>query len=252
MEKFVLLADRRSGTTLVIDCLNNLPRVNCEKRAFGLDKKIKNPTKDKHNGMFFLYREGNWKRQLRFYVQRQGLIRDFLNDEIFISGQDEDIRGFRLIYDKAEQHPEILKSIKGEGVKVLHLVRENVLKTHISFLTAPIHKMHHPRAGDEVNHVRLHLEPDSLLPWLEKRLNRIDFRRELISDMPNLEVSYEEFVKDRQAEAARIQPFLGMSEVLPFESDLVKINPDRLDDVIDNYEEIRDLLTGTKFEKFLY
>ena len=252
MEKFVLLADRRSGTTLVIDCLNNLPRVNCEKRAFGLDKKIKNPTKDKHNGMFFLYREGVWQRQLRFYLNRRGLIRDFLEDEIFISDPTEDIRGFRLIYDKAEQHPEILKAVGTDGTKVIHLVRENVLKTHISFLSAPIHKMHHPRAGDAVNHVRLHLEADTLISWLEKRLKRIDHKRSLIKDMPHLEVSYESFVEDRQAEAARIQPFLGMAEVMPFESDLVKINPDRLEDVIDNYGEIRDLLTGTKFEQFLY
>lgn len=252
MEKFVLLADRRSGTTLVIDCLNNLPRVNCEKRAFGIDKKIKNPTKDNHNGLFFLYREGVWKRQLRFFLQRRALIWDFLNDEIFLAGQSEDIRGFRLIYDKAEQHPEILKSLKGTGTKVIHLVRENILKTHISFKSAPIHKMHHPRKGDEVNHVLLHLDPNTILFELQKRLDRIEHKRSLIHDMPNLEVSYEEFVRDRQAQAARIQPFLGMDEILPFESDLVKINPDRLEDVIDNFEEIRDVLTGTKFEKFLY
>jgi len=252
MEKFVLLADRRSGTTLVIDCLNNLPRVHCEKRAFGIDKKIKNPTKDKHNGMFFLYREGVWKRQLRFYLQRQGLIKDFLNDEIFIPGQTEDIRGFRLIYGKVEQHPEILRSLKGTGTKIIHLIRENVLKTHISFKAAPIHKMHHPRKGDKVSHVRLHLDPDTIQHELTKRIKWIDHKKALIKDMPNLEVSYEDFVQDRQAQAARIQPFLGMDEVLPFESDLVKINPDKLADVIDNYEEIRDALTGTQFEKFLY
>lgn len=252
MEKFVLLADRRSGTTLVIDCLTNLPRVSCEKRAFGIDKKVKNPTADKHNGMFFLYRDGDWKRQFRFLFARKNLVRDFLNDEIFLANSDEDIRGFRLIYGKAEQHPEILESLRGSGTKVLHLVRSNVLKTHISFLTAPVHKMHHPREGDAVKSVLIHVDPATILSELQKRTRRIDKKRELIADMPVLEVSYEEFVADRQAEAARIQPFLGMSEVLPFETDLVKINPNSLADVIDNYEEIKAVLMGTEFEKLLY
>ena len=212
MDKFVILADRRSGTTLVIDCLNNLPRVRCEKRAFGIDKKVNNPTKDNHNGMFFLYREGVWKRQLRFYLQRQSLIKDFLNDEIFISGQTEDIRGFRLIYDKAEKHPEILKLLKGTGTKVIHLIRDNVLKTHISFKAAPIHKMHHPRKGDKVKHVLLHLGPDTIQVELAKRLKRIEHKKFVIKDLPTLEISYEDFVQDRQAQAACR---FGRHEALP-------------------------------------
>lgn len=252
MEKFVLLADRRSGTTLVIDCLNKLPRIRCEKRAFGIDRKVKNPTQDEHSGMFFLYRDGVWKRQLRYYLQRQSLIEDFLNDEIFIPGQPEDIRGFRLIYNKAEQHPEIIKCLKGTGTKVIHLIRQNVLKTHISYKSAPIHKMHHPRQGDTVKHVRLHLDPDTIILELGKRLHRIEAMKALVQDMPHLEIFYEEFTRDRQAQAAIIQPFLGMEEVLPFQSDLMKINPDSLEDIVENYQEIKGVLTGTEFEKFLY
>lgn len=252
MQKFVLLADRRSGTTLVIDCLNNLERVHCEKRAFGIEKKIENPDENKHSGMFFLYRQRTLGRKLRFYTGRQALIREFLDAEIFAADGAKDVRGFRLIYNKAKQYPDILGCLHGSDTKVLHLVRENVLKTHISFLTAPMHKMHHPREGQEIKTVKLHLEPENLLAQLKMRLDRIEANRKRVEGFPVLEVSYESFVADRNAEAERIQPFLGIQDVVPFTTDLVKINPDALDQVIDNYEEIRDLLTGTEFEQYLY
>lgn len=252
LDKFVLLADRRSGTTLVIDCLNNLPRVSCEKRAFGIDKKVHNPTPDKHNGMFFQYRAGVWKRRLRFWTDRKRLIGEFLDARIFAPDQSKDIRGFRLIYDKDGQHPEILDYCRETGVKVIHLIRTNFLKTHISFKAAPIHKMHHPRKGDTVNHVLLHLDPSTILAELRQRARRIEHKRDRVAGMPVLDVSYEKFIANRQAEGVRIQRFLGIEDVLPFESDLVKINPDSMADVVENHEEIRGKLEGTEFEEMLY
>ncbi len=251
MIKFALLADRRSGTTLMIDCLNNLPRVHCEKRVFGLDKRIANPTKDHQSGLFFLYRTETWPRRLRYLTGRRAMIRDYLDERIFVPEGDRDVRGFRLIYDKADQHPEILDGLRGRDVRVIHLVRENVLKTFISFKTAPLHKMHHPREGDAIRTVKLRLDPASLVAELRQRARRIERMRNAAAGFVTLEVVYESFVRDRQAEAARIQPFLGLDEVLPFRSDLVKINPDRFDDLVENHQEIRRVLAGTEFERFI-
>ena len=46
--------------------------------------------------------------------------------------------------------------------------------------------------------------------------------------------------------------FLEVDSAYELESDLVKINPDTLEDVIDNYEEIKDKLSGTPLEKYIY
>ena len=251
MQKFVLLADRRSGTTLVIDCLNSVESIQCEKRAFGIDKKVENPDKNHHSGLFFLYRSETLSRKFKFWISRQSLIRDFLDERIFCTEEAQSILGFRLIYNKADQHPEILDSLRNSETKIIHLVRENVFKTHISYLTAPMHKMHHPREGDQIKTVKLHLDAGTLLADLRKRNSRIEKRRNSLAGFDVLEVTYESFVKDRDGEAARIQPFLGLDEVVPFQTDLVKINPDSLADIIENYDEITNLLSGTEFEKFL-
>ena len=50
---------------------------------------------------------------------------------------------------------------------------------------------------------------------------------------------------------AEIQPFLGISEVRPFKSDLVEINPGSLRNVIENYDETAVVLAGTEIEQFL-
>lgn len=251
MQKFVLLADRRSGTTLVIDCLNNLPGVRCLKRAFGVEKKIANPTDDNHSGMFFLYRTANLKQRLRFWVDQKSLIRDFLDEEIFAPDPKIVAGGFRLIYHKADKYPGILANLEGNDTRIIHLVRRNVLKTHVSYLTAPLHKMHHPREGSAIRTVTIFIDPATILQDLRKRIQYIERIRKLTAGFPVLEVGYEDFIADRDAEGARIQPFLSLKEIVPFQSDLVKINPDSLEQIIENYDEIREVLVGTEFEEFL-
>jgi LPS sulfotransferase NodH len=250
MEPFILLADRRSGTTLVIDCLNNHPRIHCEKRAFGIEKKIENPTPDRHSGGYFLYRTESLGRRIRHFMDRAGLIREYLTNEIFLADDDGDVRGVRLIYNAAEHYTQVLDLAKAEGIKVLHLVRENVLKTYVSHETAPLHKMHHPREGAEIKTVKLHVDVSAMLGSLERRAARIQAMRDRIADIPHLEVTYESFVADRDAEGARILPFLGV-DVVPMKTDLVKINPDTISDVIDNYDEVSAALAGTPFARFL-
>jgi hypothetical protein len=193
MQRFVLLAERRSGTTLLVDCLNNLPRVHCEKRAFGIDKRVKDPDENKHSDLLFHYRHRSWRRRLRFYLDRERLIREFLDDEIFTSGLPRDIRGFRLIYDKTVQHPEILSCLRGTDTGIIHLIRQNILKTHLSSVTAPMHRMYHPRAGARIRTVKVFLDPDRLLSDLRERQERIERHRRLVAGFPVLEVIYESF-----------------------------------------------------------
>jgi hypothetical protein len=250
LEPFILLASRRSGTTLVIDCLNNHERIHCEKRAFGIEKKIANPTLDRHSGGYFLYRTASLGRRFRHHLDCAGLIREYLSNEIFRADENGDVRGLRLIYNAANHYPQVLDWAKAEGIKVLHLVRENVLKTYISHETAPLHKMHHPRERAVIRTVKLHVDVPAMLSSLKRRTAQIQKMRDQIADTTHLEVTYEDFVADRDAEGARILPFLGV-DVEPLKSDLVKINPDSAFDVLDNFDEVSEALVGTPFARFL-
>ena len=130
MERLVLLSVRRSGTTLLLDCLNKHPSIHCIKRTFGTERRIANPTPDHHSGRFFLYRTATWRRRIRFYLDRRGLIEEFLTRDVFQPLTNEkSCVGFRLTYDQATEYPPILEWVHRQRLKVVHLVRENLLRT---------------------------------------------------------------------------------------------------------------------------
>jgi LPS sulfotransferase NodH len=249
--KFILLAARRSGTTLLIDCLNSHPEVDCVKRAFGLEKKIKNPTADNHAGGFYLYRVKNLANRLRYYTNRYALVDDFLQDEIFTPREGMPAAGFRLIYEMSSKYPEVSQWAQQNDAKVVHLIRGNLLKTYISTVTAAIHKMRHPREGAEIRTVKIHINPHEMIAELDRRAAAIEYQRQLFSGCPSLEVFYEDFVANRAAESGQLLRFLEVDESHDLQSDLVKINPESLTDLVENYEEVRHALLGTPHEKFL-
>ena len=38
---------------------------------------------------------------------------------------------------------------------------------------------------------------------------------------------------------------------MPLSSDFVKVNPDSLEDIVENYEEVKQVLISSEFKKFL-
>jgi len=250
MPPFIILAERRSGTTLLIDYLNNTSRISCEKRLFGIERRVVEPTPDHHSSLFFLYRTAAWSRRLRYYLSRTSLLWEFLDRSCVPPPGSDRITGFRLLYSATEHYPQILDWAERRQARILHLVRENILKTYISTETARIHKLHHPRIGDRLTPVAYTVDTSGLLANLHRRTERIERMRRLIADRPHRELSYEHLSADPGAVARDILPFLG-APVEPFRSDLVKINPDRLSDLVTNYEQVADVLAGTPYVRFL-
>jgi len=252
MRKFILLAARRSGTSLVIDCLNSHPDIHCVKRAFGLERKIKNPTSDKHSGGFYLYRTKSIVNRLRYYAGRAGLINDFLYEDVFNKNSKNHNTGFRVIYNMSSKYPELADWAKDNDVKVVHLIRKNILKTYVSSLTAPIHKMHHPREGENISTVKIQLDLKNVIKELNARLNEIDIQRERYASCTYKEIFYEDFIENQAEESIKLLDFIGADSKHLLKSTLVKINPDSLKQVVENYEEIERALKGSPLEEYLY
>ena len=58
-------------------------------------------------------------------------------------------------------------------------------------------------------------------------------------------------VVDFYTEIRKVLKFLEIDEFIPLTSELVKVNPDSLEDIIENYAEIKKALVNTQFEKYL-
>lgn len=251
MQKYVLLAERRSGTSLLIDCLQKHPEIFCGKRVFGIDKRIKNPDDNNHSGDYFLYRTASLKNRLVHHLDRKKSLATFLGTEFFNSGRKESIVGFRFIYNNVGAYPQVVDWSVQNSVKVIHLVRENILKTYVSTVTAKLHKMHHPHLGDKIKTATLELDCDVLIAELARRTQDLENNRVLFKGAPYLELKYEDFVQHREAQSKRLLTFLGATDTGPLESTLVKINPPNLSDIIINYHEVEKALRGGPYERYL-
>lgn len=249
--RFVVVADRRTGTSLLLDTINSHPEVECVKRAFGLEKRVKNPTPDRHSGGYFLYRTRSLGRRWRHFTDRRASIAGFLEEDVFGSRRHLSAPGFRLLYGAARIYPEITDWVLEHELRVIHLTRENLLKRLVSERTAPLHKMHHPREGAEIKTVKITLDSKETLRTLERAAAKVEAMHERFARLEPLHVVYEELSANREHETYRVLDFLGVPTDRPVGSDLVKINPDSVAELVENHEELCAALAGTRFERFL-
>ena len=249
MNKFIVFAGRRSGTTLLVTSLDSHPQINCTKDVFSTKRRLRYFQVDRPSGLFYRFRSTSLKRQIDYIFRRKQLIDAFLA-EVY-TPTDDSIRaiGSRVSYGQARKYPEILEWITENDASVIHLIRQNPLKAVVSHFTAQ--KRHTYHTTSKVKRVTVQLSPHKLQRAVTKRLYEIENYRQMFKNQRYHEVYYESFVADRNAETRRILDFLGIEEYAPLTSDLVKQNPDSLADILENYQEIAQVFKGSVLEKYL-
>jgi hypothetical protein len=248
MEKFIVLAGRRSGVTLLVESLDSHPDVECRKDVFSIRRRWKHFQVDVMTGLFYPFRSASLQRRIDYVFHRQRLIRAFLA-ETFAPAEGVLAKGIRLSYEQVRKYPDILPWVLENDVRIVHLVRENALKAIVSHFTAKKRGFAH--ATSKVDRVTLRLPPGELKTLLAGRDREIERYRVLFRDRPCCEVSYESFLARKEEETRRLLDFLGIARYVPLTSRLVKQNPDSLRDILENYDEIARALRGTPFEKYL-
>ena len=132
-----------------------------------------------------------------------------------------------------------------ERFKAIHLVRSNYLKTLVSRLTAARSDIYHATKPIEVE--KIHLVPESVFAELAKIRNLDEAWRLRIRKFDRIEIKYDGIARHPDVEGIKICEFLRVDSKATLKPDLVKINPDNLGDIIENYDEIAKLLTRTEF-----
>ncbi len=153
--------------------------------------------------------------------------------------------GAIIMYNQLEYLPRPTMEKVLRRHPVIHLVRKNLLRTHISdYINRNTTKPAHTRAESDL--VRITLPPEELLDGLIERNARINDMRALVQPVRHIEVAYED-VRDHLPEVARnLAKFLG----IPFAeltTTLKPSNPFPLTTIIENYDEVRGALRPTPF-----
>lgn len=246
--RFIVLATQRTGSTWLVDMLDSHPAIAAYEELF-LPPEAHHETWG-HGDREFFY---------AYYARRAGrrwpLNRLFWSlrytDEVFSPTFATDAIGFKLMYGQLRAFPWLLAYVVLRRIRVVHLVRTNLLDLVLSRETAEARRQYHALASDTINQSVVQLQADQLVSELERLEQSVNRMRSLLSGLPvpRLEVSYEELAVDEGA-LARVLRFLNVAP-RPLTSRLTKLNSDTRQELIGNYEEVERALLGTRFEQFL-
>lgn len=134
----------------------------------------------------------------------------------------------------------------------LHLTRENRLRTIVSLeLALSTDRWTAKRRLQDNEKPKVWLDTGELMCRLNKMAVREERFRQMFSDRSVLEVCYERLTANPIDEFARISNFLSLEKIDPSRILLRKQNPQPLDELIENYDEVAILLGETEYEGYL-
>ena len=246
MEKFFIVAARRSGVTFFLRTLDSHPQIVCEKRVFDTTTRFRYFQRPAHWSRFSQFSRG--KGYVDRLLRKEELVSEFIND-LSVPANETRAVGLRLSYAGTRAYPQVLRWVCNRSSKVIHLVRENVLKTLVSRAAALKRGVSH--SDQKQAQVTTPLNPSKLKRRLLFLSRDIERCRSAFESTDSIEVTYENFVAQREVEAARVIEFLGVDPFEGLDCSLKKLTSDSLADVIENYDEVSRALTGTPYEKFL-
>ena len=245
VSKFIILTTQRSGSTWLMDMLDNHPNIKVYNELF-LNMDNKSKWADPNQPIFYNYEKTTPGKRPWKTIK-------YLNNLYTYDGQYDAI-GFKLMYDHLFRKPEILVNLLSEGYKIVHLVRENSIDVMLSYAIARENKRFFTE--QEVENKKIHLNPHEFNKQVKKQDFKVNLARIILAALPNkiLNISYDN-LKDNQRETlTKITQFLSVPNVDNQEEitiTLKKINQKSPAEVIENYSEIKAIFTGTKFAKYL-
>lgn len=155
---------------------------------------------------------------------------------------------FILMYNQARRLSDAVLTDLFSGRNIIHLVRRNVLRTHVSdFINRNRLKPTHSRdsAVGEAT-VKILLPTDVLVTGLETRAAAIDHHRKFIAQFDHTELHYEDLSEDNDLLRGLAEKF-GFEAVSEFATGFKKTNPQPLSEIVENFEDVQAVLRGTPF-----
>lgn len=161
--------------------------------------------------------------------------------------------GFKVFYNHLTE-AEWQKFLTRKDLKIIHLLRRNRLRTVISleiaFKTGQWTQSGKGNPG-EIKLKRLILNPSKLIKRLEQIESGEAAARSRFRDRRVLEVVYEELVQSPKPVFESVGTYLGVDGIDPSRIRLKRQNPEALQQLIINYEEVAAALRNSRFEEYL-
>lgn len=238
--RYIILGGPRTGSNLVRSLLNSHSSII----AFG------EIYRNKHEIGWDLPGYFKTKRMLELF--RNNPV-EFLKTEVFKKvPKGISAVGFKLFYHHAQDNIwkllwPFLKNDK--ELRIIHLKRKNILKSHLSYLKAVRSGMWFKSNGLTEDSTPIHIDYEDCLNEFERLRNFEKYFDDYFKHHQKIGVFYENLCLNRQSEMQRIQSFLGATHEKIFLS-TYKQSHQPLCKSIANYYTLKEQFKSTPWEGF--
>lgn len=247
--RFVLLSTQRSGTSWLMERLAAHPAIGSygELLLSGREGWPDWPPGANDRPFFatYLKNRGAQPSSLSAHLQ---LFR-FL-DYLYEPRRDFRTIGFKLMYNEATPYPEILSYLCRRRVRVLHLLRANLLDIALSQMGTGMRKFSHAWRSAEKEDIRIYVNTRTLLWWLRKLERDRRIARLMLRTMrlDVYEVTYEDLLTGDAPLHAALK-FIGIpTDATPeLPATMMKLAPLSHTEGIANFRQVEACLRGSRF-----
>lgn len=153
--------------------------------------------------------------------------------------------GVIVMYNQIIQLPIEFFSCLVDSPQVIHLVRRNLLRTHVSdAINRARLKPAHTRVASALSTISLPVQ--DLARQLTLRGKTIAAFRARLAGCQHVEIAYEDVSLSPQEEMAKVLAFLRLVPE-PLQTSFQPSNPQSLSAILTNFSEVRDTLANTEF-----
>jgi len=220
--RICIITTGRSGSELLVDLVDHHPRMRCEGEI------LANLTSD----------------PVRYVRGRASLARL----------RNLDAYGFK--FNILNQHlrvridlREFIRRLTGDGFSFVHLRRANLLRQAVSSMRATVADDRFHRRF-ETNSPAIHIDVIGLITLMRRMETYEEHLVRCLGGSASLSLVYEDDLEPedaRQASVARVLALVGL-EPVGASSTLRRTTPRALSDAVSNHDEIREVLSRTRYE----
>lgn len=235
--KFIIFAQGRSGSTLLIDLLNSHPAIHCDDEILNV--------KVYHKFRF-----------IKLYIKARSMITKLNKKSVY---------GFHVkIYQLTDDHAifdpgRFLKKLYADGWIILYLKRNNVIRQAVSTEVAFKRGVFHLTKEEGKNKLgKVGVDCETILRLTKKRKDLLSEEQKALEGIPHMTIEYERDLLrqvSHQRTADMIFQYLGLSSIT-VDTSLFRTSTDNLADLIENYrlelftENIEFAITSDKTNKY--
>ena len=279
--RFIILSGPRTGSTMLVSALNSSPEITC----FGELFRFIEDTVSFGVGGFAI--AGYDNHSVEDLELRNSDFKAFLSQRIFVEMEGVTAVGFKHHYGHFFGFPGLREwLVEQRDMRVLHLRRRNLLRmllsTRIAEVTggwvdsaqptlkdkhlpslllralrsparyaARLPQLFRNKAPDwKAKREPMTLSPRECTEFFKQAELHVVFYDKLLAEHQVHTLFYEDLVDHREATLEAVQQFLGTTP-RPLAVATARQNPEPLEELIANYDELRNAFRGTEYESFL-